>query len=164
MSHECCPASRTPYLAPLGRPLNEINQQHPARRSPHRLRHAVDKLAARQSRPSAVWDVVLALRLCLEPLLISPHSASAAVDRKESAVKLFRYRKPSLNTLFGITAAKRRVKRELGISQVQAWTKPSRVKQRVKQQVGLYSPVARVIRQTAKGNFPSFLGLFGKKR
>ena len=79
-------------------------------------------------------------------------------------MKLFRYRKPSLNTLLGVTAAKRRVKRELGISQVEAWTKPSRVKQRVKQQIGLYSPVARAVRQTARGNLPSFLGLFGKRR
>ena len=79
-------------------------------------------------------------------------------------MKLFRYRKPSLNTLLGVTAAKRRVKRELGISQVEAWTKPSRVKQRVKQQIGLYSPVARVVRQTARGNLPSFLGLLGRRR
>ena len=79
-------------------------------------------------------------------------------------MKLFRYRKPSLSQLLGVTAAKRRVKRELGISQVQAWTKPSRVKQRVKQQIGLYSPVARVVRQTAKGNLPSLLGMFGRKR
>jgi len=79
-------------------------------------------------------------------------------------MKLFRYRRPSLNQLLGVTAAKRRVKRELGISQVEAWTKPSRVKQRLKQQVGLYSPEVRVIRQTVKGNFPTFLGLFRKKR
>ena len=79
-------------------------------------------------------------------------------------MKLFRYRRPSLSQLLGITAAKRRVKRELGISQVEAWTKPSRVKQRIKQQAGLYSPEVRAIRQTAQGNFPTFLGLFGKKR
>ena len=79
-------------------------------------------------------------------------------------MKLFRYRKPSLNQVLGVTAAKRRVKRELGISQVQAWTKPARVKQRVKSKVGLYSPAARVVRQTIKGRFPSLLGLFGKKR
>ena len=79
-------------------------------------------------------------------------------------MKLFRYRRPSLKQLLGVTAAKRCVKRELGISQVQAWTKPSRVKQRLKQQVGLYSPEARVIRQTAKENLPTFLGLFRKKR
>lgn len=78
-------------------------------------------------------------------------------------MKLFRYRKPSLNQLIGVTAAKRRVKRELGLSQVEAWTKPSRVKQRVKAKVGLYSPVARTVRQTSRGKFPSFLGLFGKK-
>ena len=78
-------------------------------------------------------------------------------------MKLFRYRRPSLNQLLGVTAAKRRVKRELGISQVEAWTKPSRVKQRVKSKVGLYSPVARVIRQTAMGKFPTFPGRFGRK-
>jgi len=80
--------------------------------------------------------------------------------RKGDAVKLFRYRKPSMNQLLGITAAKRRVKRELGISQVEAWTKPSRIKQRAKQEVGLYSPEMTVIRQTGKGRFPSFFGLF----
>ena len=79
-------------------------------------------------------------------------------------MKLFRYRKPSLNQVLGVTAAKRRVKRELGISQVQAWTKPARVKQRMKSKVGLYSPAARVVRQTITGRFPSLLGLFGKKR
>ena len=79
-------------------------------------------------------------------------------------MKLFRYRRAPVNQLLGITAAKRRVKRELGISQVEAWTKPSRIKQRLKAKVGLYSPAARIIRQTAKGNFPTLLGLFGKKR
>jgi hypothetical protein len=78
-------------------------------------------------------------------------------------MKLFRYRKPSMKTLVGYTSAKRRLKRSLGISQVQAWTKPSRVKQRVKYRLGLYSPAARVIRNTAKGKFPSFLGMFKSK-
>ena len=31
-------------------------------------------------------------------------------------MKLFRYRRPSLNTLLGITKAKKRVKKELGIT------------------------------------------------
>jgi hypothetical protein len=79
-------------------------------------------------------------------------------------MKLIRYRRPSINTLLGITREKRRIKRSLGISQVQAWTKPSRIKQRAKYKVGLYSPAARVVRNTAKGRLPSFLGLFGKKR
>jgi len=78
-------------------------------------------------------------------------------------MKLLRYRRPSLRTLTGYTGVKRRVKRELGISQVQAWTKPSRVKQRAKQRVWLYSPTARVVRNTAKGRFPSLFGLFRKK-
>ena len=78
-------------------------------------------------------------------------------------MKLLRYRRPSLRNLSGYTQVKRRAKRELGISQVQAWTKPSRVKQRAKQHVGYYSPTMRVVRNTAKGRFPSFLGLFRKK-
>jgi hypothetical protein len=79
-------------------------------------------------------------------------------------MKMFRYRPPSMKAVLGVTAAKRRVKRLLGISQVQAWTKPSRVKQKAKREVGLYSPTARVIRQTGKGRFPTFLGLFGRSR
>jgi len=74
-----------------------------------------------------------------------------------------RYRRPSLRNLTGHTRVKRRVQRQLGISQVQAWTKPSRVKQRAKQLVGYHSPAARVVRNTAKGRFTSVLGLFGKK-
>lgn len=79
-------------------------------------------------------------------------------------MKLFRYRRPSMKTLLGYTAAKRRFRRELGISQVEAWTKPSRVKQRVKYRLGYYSPAARIIRNTAQGRIPSFLGLFGSRR
>lgn len=79
-------------------------------------------------------------------------------------MKLFRYRKPSLNTVLGVTAAKRKVKRSLGISQVQGWTKPSRLKQKAKSRAGLYSPLARVIRQTARGRVPTLLGMFGRKR
>lgn len=75
-------------------------------------------------------------------------------------MKLFRYRKPSVKTILGVTAAERKVKRSLGVSQAQAWTKPSRIKQRVKGKAGLYSPPVRVIRQTARGRFPTFLGLF----
>ena len=79
-------------------------------------------------------------------------------------MKLIRYRKPSINTILGITKAKRRLKRQLGISQVQAWTKPSRVKQRLKYRMGWYTPQMRVIRNTAKGRFPSLLGIFSRKR
>jgi isopentenyldiphosphate isomerase len=68
-----------------------------------------------------------------------------------------------MKTLLGYTRAKRQLKRELGISQVQAWTKPSRVKQRFKYKLGWYSPVKRVARNNAKGKYPSFLGLFSLK-
>ena len=78
-------------------------------------------------------------------------------------MKLFRYRKPSINTILGITKEKRLIKRALGISQVQAWTRPSRIKQRAKYRLGLYSPAIRIIRNTAKGKFPTILGLFNKK-
>lgn len=74
-------------------------------------------------------------------------------------MKIMRYRAPSLRTLTGMTAVKRRVKRQLGISQVEAWTKPSRVKQRVKQRLGLYSPGMRVVRQASRGKFPTPFGL-----
>jgi hypothetical protein len=74
-------------------------------------------------------------------------------------MRIFRYRKPSMNQLLGITKLKRKVKRELGISQVEAWTKPSRVKQRVKQKVGLYLPTMRFIRQASKGKFRTPFGL-----
>lgn len=78
-------------------------------------------------------------------------------------MKVMRYRRPSMNQLLGITAAKRRVRRSLGISQVEAWTKPSRVKQRAKYRLGLYSPTARVIRQTSRGRFPTPFGLWSRK-
>jgi len=79
-------------------------------------------------------------------------------------MKFMRYRQPSLRTLLGVTKVKRRVKRELGISQVQAWTKPSRVKQRAKYRLGLYSPVMRAVRQTSKGKVPTPLGLLTKRQ
>ncbi|MDO8512422.1 MAG: hypothetical protein Q7S57_04060 [bacterium] len=78
-------------------------------------------------------------------------------------MKLFRYRKPSLKTLVGITAVKRRIRKATGISTFERYTKPSRVKQRIKQKVGIYSPPMTIIRQTSKGIIPSILGLFKNK-
>ena len=74
-------------------------------------------------------------------------------------MRIFRYRKPSLRTLLGVTAAKRSVKRTLGISQVQGFIEPSRLKQKIKYRAGLCTPVARVIRQTARGKFRTPFGL-----
>jgi len=77
---------------------------------------------------------------------------------------MFRYRRPSLKTALGVIRVKRQMKRSVGISQVEGWTKPSRVKQKLKYRAGLYSPAVRVIRQTAKGRLPTLFGLFDKKR
>ncbi|HEY5230279.1 MAG TPA: hypothetical protein VIJ11_05205 [Galbitalea sp.] len=76
-------------------------------------------------------------------------------------MRLFRYRRPSLNRMLGITTAKRRIRRSLGISQIEGYTKPTRIRQKLKREVGLYSPAARVIRQTSRGRYPTFLGLGG---
>lgn len=73
--------------------------------------------------------------------------------------KLIRYRRPSLSRVLGLTAARRSVRRSLGISQVEAWTRPSRLKQRLRYKAGLYSPAARLIRQTAEGKLPTPFGL-----
>jgi hypothetical protein len=62
-------------------------------------------------------------------------------------MKLFRYRRPSLNTLLGITKAKKRVKKELGIT---AALKPFRfwtnTKRRFKRKIGYESDAGRLIR------------------
>ena len=77
-------------------------------------------------------------------------------------MKLFRYRKPSIRTLSGYTRVKRRANRSIGLSQFQAVTRPTRIKQKLKYEAGLYSKPVRVVRNTSKGIFPSFLGLFRK--
>ena len=62
-------------------------------------------------------------------------------------MKFFRYRRPSLNTLLGITKAKRRLKKELGITEVMKpfrwWTNTMR---RFKRKVGYESDAGRLIR------------------
>ena len=62
-------------------------------------------------------------------------------------MRLFRYRRPSLNTLLGITKAKKRVKKELGIT---AAMKPFRwwtnQKRRFKRKIGYESETGRLIR------------------
>jgi len=79
-------------------------------------------------------------------------------------MKLIRYRKPSISRILGITKVKRRIKRNLDISQFQGWTRPTRIKQKIKYRAGWYSPTMRVARNATKGKFPSILGLFSKKR
>ena len=52
-------------------------------------------------------------------------------------MRIFRYRKPSLSTLLGATAAKRSVKRSLGIFPGQGFIEPSRLKQKIKSRADL---------------------------
>ena len=63
-------------------------------------------------------------------------------------MKFFRYRRPSLNTILGITKAKKRVKKELGIT---AALKPCRwwtnTKRKIKRDVGYESDTGRLIRK-----------------
>ncbi len=59
--------------------------------------------------------------------------------------KLFRYRKPSLRTIFGVTKAKRRLKRELGIRD--KYQHPIRHMERTtKRKLGYYSPWLTLLR------------------
>jgi hypothetical protein len=74
-------------------------------------------------------------------------------------MRIFRYRKSSLRRLLGVTAAKRNIKRALGISPAEGFIDPSRLKQKIKYRAGLYTPIARAIRQTAKGRFRTPFGL-----
>ncbi len=66
--------------------------------------------------------------------------------------------------MIGYTAAVRRVRRATGVSTFQRYTNASRIKQRAKYRLGLYSPTMRVIRQTSRGRLPSFLGVFSNRR
>jgi hypothetical protein len=62
-------------------------------------------------------------------------------------MKLFRYRRPSLKTLLGITKAKKRLKKNLGIT---ALLKPFRwwgnTKRTFKRRIGYESPAGRILR------------------
>ncbi|HVX62514.1 MAG TPA: hypothetical protein VHC19_17990 [Pirellulales bacterium] len=62
-------------------------------------------------------------------------------------MKFFRYRRPSLKTLIGVTKAKKRLKKELGITVLM---KPVRwlpnQKRRLKRKIGYESNAGRLIR------------------
>jgi hypothetical protein len=62
-------------------------------------------------------------------------------------MKFFRYRRPSLNTLLGITKAKKRIKKELGITRAMKplrwWTNQKR---RFKRKIGYESEAGRLTR------------------
>jgi hypothetical protein len=62
-------------------------------------------------------------------------------------MKFFRYRKPSWKTVLGVTRAKKRLKKELGITAalrpLRWWTNEKR---RVKRRLGYESPTGRLLR------------------
>ena len=62
-------------------------------------------------------------------------------------MKFFRYRRPSLNTLLGITKAKKEIKKDLGITEAMKpfrwWTN---TKRRIKRKAGYESNAGRLIR------------------
>jgi hypothetical protein len=62
-------------------------------------------------------------------------------------MRLFRYRRPSVKTMLGVTRAKKRIKRELGITALlrpfRWWTNQKR---RVYRKVGYESEVGRFLR------------------
>ena len=69
--------------------------------------------------------------------------------------KRLRYKRPSVNTILGITSLKKKVRKVTGINAIARW-KPSRVRARVMKKVGLYgNPVTTTIRQLSKGHAPS---------
>ena len=62
-------------------------------------------------------------------------------------MKLFRYRKPSLKTILGITKAKRQVKKDLGIYNItKILNYPTNLKRKVLRNVGYYSEPAKILR------------------
>jgi hypothetical protein len=68
-------------------------------------------------------------------------------QQKPSTMKVFRYRRPSLRTLLGITKAKKRIKKELGITDAlkhfRAWTN---AKRQLKRKIGYESAAGRLVR------------------
>ena len=58
-----------------------------------------------------------------------------------------RYRRPSLKTMLGVTRAKRRVKKKLGVYEVTKYTNaPKNAERRVKRAVGYYSTPMKILR------------------
>ena len=55
-------------------------------------------------------------------------------------IRIFRYRRPSVNTMLGITSAKKRVKKDLGITAAMwPFRAPGNMKRRILRQAGYYS-------------------------
>jgi len=77
-------------------------------------------------------------------------------------MKFFRYRRPSWKTIFGLTMAKRRVKKALGITELlkpfRWWTNQKR---RMKRKVGYESFAGRILRNGLPKPVGCFSALIG---
>ena len=62
-------------------------------------------------------------------------------------MRLFRYRRPSVKTVLGVTKAKKRLNRQLGITAVKRpFRAPGNMKRRVLRRAGYYSEPMKFIR------------------
>lgn len=62
-------------------------------------------------------------------------------------MKVFRYRKPSINNLLGITKAKKEIKKDLGIHKItKILNYPTNLKRRVLRHAGYYSEPMKLLR------------------
>ena len=79
--------------------------------------------------------------------MIAQVTVSGAHIYRQPFMKFFRYRRPSIKTLLGVTAAKKRIKKDLGIT---ALLKPIRwwpnKKRQLKREIGYESQAGRLIR------------------
>jgi hypothetical protein len=68
-------------------------------------------------------------------------------------MKLFRYRRPSLNRLLGVTKAKQQIKKDLGIYNVtKVINAPKNAERRALRHVGYYSPFMTFLRFMKRKN------------
>jgi hypothetical protein len=62
-------------------------------------------------------------------------------------IRFIRYRRPSLNTMLGITRAKKRLNRQLGITALKRpFRAPGNMKRRMLRQMGYYSGPMKFLR------------------
>lgn len=66
-------------------------------------------------------------------------------------MRLFRYRRPSVKTMLGVTRAKKRINRQLGITAVKRpFRAPGNMKRRVLRRAGYYSEPMKFMRFIGK--------------
>ena len=75
------------------------------------------------------------------------HRKRIAEERIMARMRFFRYRRPSVNTMLGITRAKKRINRQLGITAVKRpFRAPGNFKRRMLRRAGYYSEPMKFMR------------------